>query len=390
MIFQFTGQPGHGKTLSAILLALKFQDEGRLVYACNIRDLDHEKSGFIAMSPDDFINWTEFLPDGAVCLVDEVYEHSMLPKMPPGSKVPHHVEQLAKHRHRGIDFIFVCQSPKYQVNVFVHDLIDKHYHVRRQFGTKFIIIKEFDHYESNPLKAHPLNKNRTTLPKRPMGMYKSTEMDTTKTSIPWYYFAIPIVFILIIGFSIYSFKRVTDQLSPKSQVQDAGLIDENGASAKVEESSPADLQFESSPVETAQQYVDRFKPRIPSQPWSAPAYDELSLPQNPPRIFCISSGTPTDSCTCITDQGTKYFLDFQTCVTVVRDGQYEPYLDVSNNNSMQTNSQNQLQYINENRTNTFSQNAEVPDSSSQLNGIRQPVTQIGQPAENVRGWINKY
>ncbi|WP_234817189.1 zonular occludens toxin domain-containing protein [Xanthomonas citri] len=142
MIYWFTGQPGHGKTLHAIEKLLEYKDQGRMVFACNIREFDYEKTGVLEMTPEQFRDWPNFMPDGAVALVDEAYEHGMLPKRPPGSKVPHHVEQLAKHRHRGLDFIFVSQSPDKQCDQFVHDLIERHVHVRRRFGTKFVHLRE--------------------------------------------------------------------------------------------------------------------------------------------------------------------------------------------------------------------------------------------------------
>lgn len=39
MIYWYTGQPGHGKTLHAIDHAIDFRDAGRLVYVCNVRGL---------------------------------------------------------------------------------------------------------------------------------------------------------------------------------------------------------------------------------------------------------------------------------------------------------------------------------------------------------------
>jgi hypothetical protein len=65
---------------------------------------DHERARMLPMTPEQILRLAEnFLPDGAVALVDEAYEHDMLPKRPPGSKVPEHVKLLAKHRHRGLD-----------------------------------------------------------------------------------------------------------------------------------------------------------------------------------------------------------------------------------------------------------------------------------------------
>lgn len=199
MIYWFTGQPGHGKTLHGIDQALDWVAEGRLVYACNIREFDYAKASMLEMTPEQFRDWPNFLPDGACAIVDEAYEHNMLPKRPPGSKVPEYVQQLAKHRHRGIDFIFICQSPAKQCDDFTHDLIERHVHVRRRFGLPFAHLRIFDRYERNPEKAHPLILKRVKLPKRPMGLYKSTEVDTTEKKIPWYYPAAVVLAVLILG-----------------------------------------------------------------------------------------------------------------------------------------------------------------------------------------------
>lgn len=329
MIYWFTGQPGHGKTLQAIARAMEFQKQGRIVYVCNVRDFDYAKTGMLPMKPEDFRNWMQFLPDGAVCLVDEAYEHGMLPKRAPGAAVPPHVEQLAKHRHRGIDFIFVCQSPDKQVDVFVHDLIEQHIHVRRRFGTKFQHLRTFDRFERNPEKSTPLTIKRTTLPKHVFGTYKSTELDTTERRIPWYYIALVVLVPGALGFSYWTFAGMGERLggealtSPNAKLVGAEV---NGASATVADASRSATL---SPME----YAARYAARVPSQPWSAPAYDNLPVPTDPPRLFCMSSTAAPgeadayDSCTCLTEQGTRYELDYEACVLVARQGQYEPLFD---------------------------------------------------------------
>ena len=66
MIYWYTGQPGHGKTLCAIARALEFKAQGRRVFVCNVRDFDYEKTGCEKLTPDQFRNWMQELPDGAV------------------------------------------------------------------------------------------------------------------------------------------------------------------------------------------------------------------------------------------------------------------------------------------------------------------------------------
>lgn len=332
MIYWYTGQPGHGKTLHAITRLLEFKDQGRIVYACNIREFDYAKTGVCEMTPEQFKDWPNFLPDGAVALVDEAYEHGMLPKRPPGSKVPHHVEQLAKHRHRGLDFIFVSQSPDKQCDQFVHDLIERHVHVRRRFGTSYVHLREFDRFEAQAEKAIPLVTKRTKLPKRAMGTYKSTELDTTERKIPWYYIALPIAACLGLFLMYYTFGSMGKRLAgetdaAKGSAKGAGGVD--GALATAAPSGPSKSR-------TAAEYVTDFLPRVPSQPWSAPVYDEaLQVPTDPPRLFCMSALDGEDvygahlepSCTCITEQGTRYEVEVSTCFFIARRGQYEPFRD---------------------------------------------------------------
>lgn len=339
MIYWYTGQPGHGKTLHAIDRLLKFKEQGRIVYACNIRQFDYEKTGVLPMTPEQFRDWMNFLPDGAVALVDEAYEHGMLPKRPPGAQVPMHVQELAKHRHRGLDFIFVSQSPDKQCDQFVQDLIERHTHVRRMFGSNIVQLREFDRYEANAEKATPISSSRGPLlaGKRSVGTYKSTEMDTTERRIPWYYIAFVIGIPLSLGLLWYVFGGMSKRLAGErvEQQNPATVTDAqkaagegNGASATVPEARPAD---------TPEQYAIRFMPRIPSQPWSAPAYDgKLNVSAEPPRVFCMHSepgiradGSYRDSlsCTCLTEQGTRYHLDYAACAVVAKDGQYEPFYD---------------------------------------------------------------
>ncbi|EKT4443616.1 TPA: zonular occludens toxin family protein [Stenotrophomonas maltophilia] len=333
MIYWYTGQPGHGKTLHAIERLLEFKDQGRIVYACNIREFDYAKTGVLEMTPEQFRDWPNFLPDGAVALVDEAYEHGMLPKRPAGAKVPLHVEQLAKHRHKGLDFIFVSQSPDKQCDQFVHDLIERHVHVRRRFGTKFVHLREFDKFEARAEKATPLTIKRKTLPKRPMGMYKSTELDTTERKIPWYYIALPILIVAAVVMLYVAFGRMDKRMSGGDLPAPGGA---SGVSAPRDgASATAGGAVAAKSAQPLKEYVDKFLPRVPSQPWSAPVYDDaLSVPSEPPRVFCMSSlggenglgGHDDPSCNCVTEQGSRYDLDEPTCRYVARRGQYEPYL----------------------------------------------------------------
>lgn len=351
MIYFFTGQPGHGKTLHAIDLACDFRDKGRIVYVCNVRDFDYEKAKMLPLSPEEFRDWMQHLPDGAVCLVDECYEKGMLTKTPPAAPVPRHIEQLAVHRHRGIDFIFVCQSPDRQVHSFVHDLIERHVHVRRRFGTSFVHLRTYDKFERNPQKGVPLVLKRSRLPKRVFGLYKSTELDTTEKRIPWFYFVFVamIAFAIVMTYYMYARLKAKGETPPESApfIDAAARTGEGGAAAKT---SPGHSQPSIAPV-TAEEYALRFSPRIEGQPWTAPAYDHLNVPEQPPRVYCMSSGLDgVDSCTCITDQGTRYLISLARCRLIARHGQYEPFIDSRLSERNRQQDITQLRMIDDSRT----------------------------------------
>ncbi|QSX75880.1 zonular occludens toxin family protein [Lysobacter arenosi] len=293
----------------------------------NVRGFKHDQARVLSISPEQFCDWMNFLPDGAVCVIDEAYEHGMVPKRTPGSKVPDHVLELAKHRHRGLDFIFVSQSPAKQVDEFVHDLIERHIHVRRRFGLPFAHLRIFDRFERNPEKGHALMLKRVKLPKRPMGLYESTVLDTTERKIPWYYIALLVGLPATAAGAWYQFREVeasfggTAQNATTQAKRDGAA---NGAPATVAATDPSAPKV---PTRESD-YVGWLTPRIGGQPWTAPAYDKLTLPMQPPRIFCMASGHDGgDSCTCLAEQGSRYVVEQNRCRMIARDGQYEPFLD---------------------------------------------------------------
>lgn len=354
MIYWYTGQPGHGKSLHAIERSMNFVADGRTVYACNVKELDFEKTGMVPMTPEEFKTWPASLPDGAVVLVDECYQHGMLPKRAPQSKLPAWVDELARHRHRGLDFIFVSQSPSKQCDEFIVDLIEEQIHVRRMFGTKFVELRKFDRHERNPEKARPLSVTRHTLNRKSMGLYKSTVLDTTEKRIPWYYYALGVALVAVPLYAWWIIGKVGNKLAHTDGTElayDPNAPEAHGARSAT--SAPGAEPKVKSLRET--DYIAWLKPRVASQPWTAPAYDSLTVGHEPPRVFCMSSGRMVgkvwliESCTCKTDQGTRYNMDKTTCGLVSMEGQYEPFL-VRVDNSMQGNTgQQQYKELRENR-----------------------------------------
>jgi zona occludens toxin len=299
MIYMITGQPGHGKTLRGMELAVNFLKAGRTVYANGIRGLKYGEAGFNELpDPKDWAS----LPDGAVILLDECY--GVFPRRMPGAKVPPHVELLATHRHRGFDFILICQQAKQQLDTFLLGLVERHEHIRRKWGFKKSIILWWDKFSENVTNS--LTKKVWTFPTEIMkrNLYESTVQDTTQMKIPWFIWAIPVVLVSLITLVWYIKHSATQEYEDSKKPFASALLGGGGQTAK----RPDDL-------------VKYFTPRLPGAPWSAPAYDQRPVVVDP-ELYCIAM--EDGRCDCITEQGTKYAVPEKLCRTIVRDGSYNP------------------------------------------------------------------
>lgn len=351
MYYQFTGQPGHGKTVLALEFVwnLKRDHEkkqakaekagkpvppDRTLYICNVKDADYEKLGAVELTPDEVKRWHEDPNfDHAIILIDEAYEHEMFPSRSAAKTVPEHVKQVAKHRHRGIDFVMVCQSPAKQMDSFLHDLIEEHYHIRRRYGMPLVHVRRFDRFERNPEKATPLTIQRRKFPKKFFDFYTSTKFDTSEKRVPWFYYAAAALglFVLLFGARTCSqvYGRFTDPVLPPPATQTAGGT---GAPAT---GTQAGFGAGGQQVKwtNARHYVEHHEPRVHTMPWSAPAYDGHPLTAYP-EVYCMHSPEGRmirgeqhpESCSCLTEQGTRYPLQLHDCKRIAREGMpYNPY-----------------------------------------------------------------
>lgn len=305
MIYLKTGQPGHGKTLRAVQMALEFKAKGREVYAHGVRGLKYAEAGFHEL-PDP-TKWQD-LPDGAVIFIDECY--TVFPKGGGTARVPEFIEKLATHRHRGFDFILVCQQASKQLHPFIQGLVDQHEHIRRKFGFKKSVILSWDRYESNTRNSD--SKKLWSFPSALMkrNLYESTVQDTTEKRIPWWIFAFPILIALI----IYMVHNSKSFWSGKAHGEEA--TQQQGRPGNHALTSGGDTQ-----IKRPDDLVAWLKPRIEGQPWTAPAYDQRPVVSEP-EVFCIS--VDDGRCRCITEQGTHYVMKPDLCRATASGGAYNP------------------------------------------------------------------
>ncbi|XQA67126.1 zonular occludens toxin domain-containing protein [Xanthomonas sacchari] len=325
-LYLATGQPGHGKTAWAIDKAFQFKKEGREIYVHGVKDLDYEKAGFKPLI--DPMKWEE-LPDKSVVFIDECY--SVFPNRNPGVKVPPHVDAMARHRHRGFDFILVAQQGL-QLDPFLRGLYEEHVHLRQTsvFKSK-TKIKRWTQYQNN-VQGHCADVRDWVRPKYVFDYYTSTVMVTTKRSIPMWlrYLAVGVLLLIL---TLYGLKWNYDRRNAayeaeKTEHSNPGAPGARGGTPGVPGAPGAPRTYAS-----ATDYATAHLARFPTMPWTAPIYDG-GAPVGQPQLFCMSSlggrdgqgHTTEPSCTCLTEQGTKYDLPQPQCRTVALNGPpYNPY-----------------------------------------------------------------
>lgn len=329
-----TGVEGAGKTLFAVQQAdLLAQHEGAPVYQVNIRGADpghlpklpfdlREMSNEVDPETGDTLpRWAVELPIGSVVIVDE--SHKVYPQRGPG-KPPKDVEMLAEGRQKGIRFIYLSQSPD-SIDSFLRERIHRHFHLERRGNMERATIFEFDHYVYKPRTAWQERKDAQVhfwaYPKEYFGWYSSAKTHHFKRRIPWKIFA-ALLFLPIAGFVAW---QVVSKVG--------GLADGvmPGAVAPATH-SPSKSAGAVVTTDDAATYAKQFVPVIQWMPWSAPAYQAREIVAEP-DLYCMESGAGRDaqgkhsdgSCSCVTEQGTRYAVEEPICKAIALHGTYNPY-----------------------------------------------------------------
>ena len=313
----YTGKPGNGKTA---LMMERLQAEAkkgeRPIFAAGIDGLQPG----LATVLDDPRTWndikpdgTRVVPDGALVFIDEAW--TWFGHLHDTSKHanPAHVLALAEHRHRGIDFIWTTQGPN-QIYPFARPLIADHYHVVRRFNTSMIDVFKWEELQEDvksSAKREAADRTTRTLPSSSFGLYTSASVHTMKRKIPWKVWALPVVIVAAVALVWLSVQLLKpDRMAahaaegPEAAQAAPGL---SGATAPA-----GKIRAQLTPAE----YVAVHIPRVPAAPWTAPVFDGREV-QSQPELFCMSSEA---SCTCMTEQGTRYTLPETQCRYMARWG----------------------------------------------------------------------
>lgn len=345
MITLITGTPGAGKTLYAIAKLLKpvigttvtkKNDDGsteeitRIVYTnINGLQLEHETIS----SGGDWVqdakrawqfqpigegqglrDWHKWAKPGSLIVYDEFQK--VWPTVPNGTPIPPDIQALDTHRHLGVDFILITQSP-INYNRHIQGLIGRHLHVRRMGNLGLTVVYEWDHCSKQLMYSKSISKAPWRYDKSIFNLYKSAEVHTkTPRRIP----TLAFVVLFALAGSAYLIPTFAARLAEYTEVA-TQTLEQNPITGEASASGEAANQTAPADDFDFLAYI----PRLSHQPNSAPAFDELRRVVNMPRIAgCISS---SNRCICFTEQTTNAGLSEDECRDWMQNRPYDPYTE---------------------------------------------------------------
>ncbi len=311
-----TGAPGSGKTSHVIA---KYKDvTDRPIYHRGIRDL---QLPWTELSDDEAREWHKHVEDGSVVIIDEVQD--IFPQRPLSRPTPEGCSILSKHRHRGLDVVFITQAPT-AVDHEARKYVNEHFHYSRSFGAPLVT----EYHKGNgviDLKdkwslKQDCNKRQVKLPKKVWGLYHSAEVHTHKFRIPSRLLIIPVLIAGLVFGGWYMW----------SWVNSAGSEETPDQSGSEPVTGVQRVSARSSSVPTSADWSDLLSPEIPGVPYTAPLYDAVAkAPKSVPVIHgCMAFRADMSDCQCHTQQGTRIRgMPLSVCKRALEDGVFNHLAD---------------------------------------------------------------
>lgn len=218
MIYLVTGTPGAGKTLFTILMLSEVRDRPIYYYKIKLKPAGVAAlPNWTEISKEDLEHWSQY-PDGSIFLVDEA--HTVFPQRGTTAKLPQFIEDLAEHRHRGMDFYVIDQHPK-DVDIFIRRRTYQHWHWVNVFGMDSSTKMAWQGYtDEQPDDYHAkkkAEKSRHKFPKQVYDWYESASVHTKKKRIPWQIYAIPVLLLVAGLLAWYAFHVLMKEPEPELQ-----------------------------------------------------------------------------------------------------------------------------------------------------------------------------
>ncbi len=309
MLTIISGVPGSGKSLYALSLVT----EGKPPHIKpNVRFINfdvHDKSLLITIED------LRKQPPGTVIVVDEAQKY-FGPK-PPTVPLPAY-QDLAEHRHDGIDVILITQHPS-QLDARYRRLCNDHYHVVRVFGADSARIHHWSEIHEDVSSRAESDASIWFYDKSLYSLYHSADLHTGKKRIPKRLifglatlFLVPGLFYL--AWHVFMSSKTFEK--PQPSASSSGVV------ARAE-SSPPSRSERDRPL-TAPEYLLAHQAVIQSLPQTAPIYQKLAQPKTFPVIAgCLQIA---GHCTCYTQQATPFAVDDATCHAYLR---HLPFMDAA-------------------------------------------------------------
>lgn len=316
MITLITGAPGAGKS-AALVSMLSELSKGRPLYVSGIPDL---KIPHTELEHPE--KWPTEVPDGAVIVIDEV-QRIWRPRG-SGRAVPDDVAKLETHRHRGLDFYIVTQSPSL-VDTNVRGLVGRHVHLRELglFGRWWYEWPECCDGCRTGWRQAPI-KRRYKLPKRVFGQYKSASLHVKPVRSVPRVLVVCVVSVLACGGAVwFGIDRFVGRVSGAQGVATAQHVSAAAGAVVPVRSSDAGAAASAAGPRPVDERVD-FIPRISDRPWTAPAFDDLRKVQQVPHIaggVCMGG-----ECRCYTVGGSRLDLSPKACADWIEHPPFNPYV----------------------------------------------------------------
>lgn len=314
-----TALPGSGKSLRMVQWIVEAIARGEHVFVSNLNGLNVE--GVTLW--DDPTKWQE-LPAGSVLVVDEAQRYFRARR---SGDPPKYITAMETIRHEGVRLILATQQPNY-LDSHLRGLVGLHEHLKRVEGKEQSTIFRSDEVMEDVRSKNMAQKYDWELwefPKQYYGAYTSAQVHTVQVveSSKWkrwkrIFMFMGVAVVLGLGVTVARCSSASEHVAPARGSQLA---------ADAEPALPASRGDAREPL-TTEQYLARMVPRIPEAFYSAPIFDDRTV-QSEPAFFCMASGEgegQASSCSCMTEQGTRYAVERKMCLEIARHGTpYNPF-----------------------------------------------------------------
>jgi zona occludens toxin len=252
-------------------------------------------------------NWYEWFKPGDVIFIDEVQRWFRPRGM--GTKPPPPIKHLETHRHLGVDFVFVTQSPML-LDQNIRRLVYEHKHIRRLFGMARAAVYKWDSCCADPSRVKSATYSIWNYPKSAYDLYVSSELHTKpKVKLPAW-LAVPV--LAVVG---------AIAVAPTAFGVLSGAATGKGVSSAKNETPPAYSPPSTPPPPTYSSAL----PQAPLVYSGTPAGGTPTYSVSPAEALsgCIARGS---RCSCYTDKGRKVDADASMCADLAQTRPLPPEL----------------------------------------------------------------